>query len=103
MRKFLLYDDGSPKVESQTGATKKFPAWAKVPIRYFAIFHDRVLGLRPHFRKLENFWNGGIYMFRPMRNSGFSRYRVTVIYPGVLFKITRSLVSHAIQLRVPFC
>ena len=32
------------------------PSRAKGLIRYFGIFHDRVLGSRPHFRKLENFW-----------------------------------------------
>ena len=46
-----------------------FPAWAKVPIRYFGIFHDRVLVLRPHFRKIENFRRGKIYAFRPTRGS----------------------------------
>ena len=78
------------------------PAWDKVPIRYFSIFHDRVLGSRPHFLKLEKFRKGEIYMLRPTRGSRFSRYWVIVKSPGVLLRKTRSLVPHVRQLRVLF-
>ena len=80
-----------------------FPEWAKGAIIYFIIFHDQVLGLRPHFRNAENFWKGKIYVFRPTRSSGFSSYRVTVKSPGVLLIRTRSLVPHLRQLRFLFC
>ena len=60
-----------------------------------------VTSSRPHFRKPENFWWGKIYVFRPTRGSGFSRYQVMVKSTGVLLKTTRSLVPHARQTGVP--
>ena len=79
------------------------PTWVKGPIRYFGIFHKRVLGSRPHFQKLENFRKRNIYMFSPTCGSGFSRCQLMVESPGVLLRRTRSLVPHVRQLRVPFC
>ena len=79
------------------------PEWAKGPIRYFGIFHDRVLGSRQHSWKHENSRKGKIYVFSPTRVSGFSRYRVMVKSPGVLLRRTSCLVPHARQLRFPFC
>ena len=80
---------------------QRSPAWAKILIGYFGIFHDRVPGLRPHFRKLKKFRKGKIYVFRPTRGSGLSRYQVMVKSPGVLLRRTRYLVPHARQLRIP--
>ena len=55
------------------------------------------------FKIPRNFWKDKIHVFRPTRSSGFSCYRVMVISQGDLLRITRSLVSHSSQLKVPFC
>ena len=78
------------------------PAWDKVPIRYFSIFHDRFLGSRPHFLKLEKFRKGEIYMFSPTRGSGLLHYRVMINSQRVMLRIIRYLVSHVRQLKAPF-
>ena len=96
-------NDKTPQFPYIIYTSSYVPAWDKGSIRYFGIFHDQVLDSRPHFRNPENFQKGKIYVFRPTRGSGFSRYRVMVKYMGVMLRITRSLVPHVRQLIFPFC
>ena len=88
---------------NNTKIKQTVPAWAKGSIRYFGIFHDHIIGSRPHFQNPENFQKGGIHACRLTRGSGFSCYRVIVKSPSVLLRRTRSLVSPVRQLRVSFC
>ena len=77
------------------------PALAKGPIRYFCIFHDRVLGFEAALSKAWELGRGRYPCSGPTRGSRFSRYRVIVKSPVVLLRRTRSLVPHARQLIVP--
>ena len=55
------------------------------------------------FESMRKFRKGKIHLFRPTRSSRFLRYRVMVNSQGVMLIRTRSLVSHARRLKVPFC
>ena len=55
------------------------------------------------FESLRKFRKGKIHVFRPTCGSGFSCYRVMVNSKYFLLRRTRSLVSHARQLKVLFC
>ena len=71
-------------ISTNINTYKYIPAWAKVLIRYFGIFHDRGPISNRCFKKPEKLLEVEDIRVQPTLGSGFSRYRVMVDSQGVL-------------------